>query len=489
MRCETREQRCPVSLSWGSTASSSPSTRSRAALIILEWILLPCYPTPAPCCSSSVFRTDPKFFHDGRGASSTRPSSAGTLVWTGWIPRLGQLVHVPCHAVAFCGLRRPPAAGGTRRVEPMPPTSNEGLQETLLGLVKSKYGATLREIRKHPSLLDLACVRLHATGTDVMQLEESFCRILDQICRTLEPENMVHAARSLFGLAPMSKFQLLTERRRLAGNALGYEGKNAWDPFRKKREKTLIIQVADGLYLMEIEASDRARRESSMTPLSLPDSPLGDLSHVLELERQGVFAGYVRIGSSRVYRVAEEDFRQHAMSRVFEIEAIRSGVSFFRHWYQWTGHGVEECPVVTSPGHRSLGVLANSGPWVYHYIMFDRPLEAGERAVVRLEQSLYDTKRKFSSSFGSSVRGEGLDWLELRVVLPESSRPSSVYRQVSVDLGESLHPVLELSSAGAVDFSAEPGMAVLEWKPNLLRPGHRYSLKWEHGTGGLYSKS
>ncbi len=364
--------------------------------------------------------------------------------------------------------------------------SNEGLQETLLGLVKSKRGATLREIRNHPPLLDLVCVRLHATGADVMQLEESFYRILDQICRTLEPEDMVHAARSLFGLAPMSKLRLPTERRRLAGKALGYEGKNAWDPFRKRREGPLIAQVADLLYLREVEAVDRDRRTQSGGHGQSLHSPLGGLEQVLELERRGTFDGYVRVGVGNTYRIAEADLQLHAISRVYEIEAVRSGVSFFRHSYRWTGNGMQDVPVITSPGHRSLGILAPSGQWVFHYVVFDEPLRAGDRAIVKVEQSLYDTERRFQSFLSANVRNIGFDWMKLKVVLPASRFPVAVHRTVFNGLGLDASVVPELSGEGNVELDGEPGMASMQWKPEQLLPEHRYQLLWRQEGGGLY---
>jgi hypothetical protein len=359
--------------------------------------------------------------------------------------------------------------------------SVDRIEENLRGLVRSKRGAARREIRNHSLLVDLYCVRGEAKSHEVLKLEDSVRLVLTNVCMTLQPKQLGSAALALFGLIASTRGQPLTARRQVAGELMGYGGSRAWDAFRKRYEGEIIRQVADELYLMELDVIEHSRRR----PADALEGELAAEEKQLELSDRD--RGYVQIGTRHAYSISNEDLREHAIARWFEIEAIRSNVFNFRFHYQWSGHGQERRPVVISPGHSLLWGPVKMGSWSYCQVRFDRPLSAGERAIIKVEQELYDTDCEFRPFLSANVGHEGTEWLELEIMLPAQRLPSSIHFKAFDRIGGDANLVPGLSSTGSYTTDKESGTASILWRPKNLRMNYRYVIEWMYGDGyGVY---
>jgi hypothetical protein len=353
------------------------------------------------------------------------------------------------------------------------------LERALRALVVGKRGVDRFEIRKQPVLLDLACVRDHAAAKvdDVLVLEESLRGVLFNACQALVPKERASAALGLLGLVAATRGRNVTARRSYAASLLGYEGERGWDAFRGRYERDLIRDVAAELYLHEREYL--AHKEMSVLPRG--SASAGEGPQYPEVGR-----GYALIGYALTYHVRRDDYRAHFHSREYEIEATRPSPNPFKHWYKWSGTGVESLPVVVSPNHRIVGDLQRSEEGLAHfYVQLDERLQIGERTIIRLEQDLYDSKQSLKPILSTRNPDSALEWLTLRVILPMDRPPS----KVTYGIWSPRHAGEDLVYAkdGKSWVDEELKAIVLEWSPTELRYDHRYAIQWAYADGeGVY---
>lgn len=204
----------------------------------------------------------------------------------------------------------------------------------------------------------------------------------------------------------------------------------------------------------------------------------------LVLYRRASVAEYTWESAEYVYRFDRDDPRRQVQVTRITIRANRDDVVLFRSSYYWTGKGDSHLRVLN--GHRLVAEeVAMDSQRRYYYVLLDRPLNRGEKAVIEIRLELFDEAWEFQPVLAKSV-SEPLSKLTLRVIYPAGLEPHQVLarelvRSPNSDLGWRAvrKKDAELRSTGDT--------REVIYETSGPRVGRRYELYWKPWS--KYSKT
>lgn len=172
---------------------------------------------------------------------------------------------------------------------------------------------------------------------------------------------------------------------------------------------------------------------------------------------------------------ANDPRRQWQVASI-RIRANRDDVALFRSRYYWSGQG--ESSLTALNGHHIVAEGAAMGSERrYYYVLMKKPLNRGERALIKIKQSFFDKERKFQPVLAKSLN-DPVGRLTLRVSFPAGWEPGRV---VSQELRPSRSPEVEWRTVreAKVDLEEAGETSQAAFTLDTPRVGRRYALSWE----------